>query len=139
MTRIAEHKHTSGLLTRIAVGENLFLWVILLATFSVVVVHLIFLTRFPTVLIDEPWYSNAAWTWLKEGRNFDTMHAGGRDHVVWPYIGNLPLVASFATFGLGLFQGRFISWLFGIVLLIATVLAGSKLYSRSSGFLAAFF
>jgi len=111
--------------------------ILFLACIAVVLFHLVTLTKFPIVFIDEPWYSNVAWNWLKEGVNFDSMHAESRPNAIWPYIGNLPLRISFDVFGLGLFQARLVSWIFGILLLILTALVGLKSYGIASGVLAA--
>ena len=125
-------------LDRFSKRSNAIVIVILcLACVIIIFVHLITLTKFPPVLIDEPWYANAAWSWLKTGKNFDTMHSIGRESVTWPYLGNIPLVVSFYFFGLGLLQARIISWLFGIFLLITTALVGRKLYGTLTGVLSA--
>jgi 4-amino-4-deoxy-L-arabinose transferase-like glycosyltransferase len=107
--------------------------IVCLACLAVIFYHLATLTHFPPVLIDEPWYSDVAWTWLNTGRNFDAMHTGGRDFAIWPYIGNLPLVISFYFFGPGLLQARIVSWVFGILLLVATALVGRRLYGTLTG------
>lgn len=112
------------------------------ATGLVMVAHLLFLVRYPPVLIDEPWYANAAWSWLQGQGNFDTMHAGvldqfGYEWLRWPLIGNAAWLVSFATLGLGLFQARFVSWLFGAGLLVATALVGRRSYGTVTGALAA--
>ena len=105
------------------------------------IVSLLFLVRYPSVFIDEPWTANAAWNWLTTGANFDSMHAGTRDQlgtsVGWPFLGNLPWVASFAIFGLGLFQARLVSWCFGLLLLLATVWVGWRSYGLLTGTLTA--
>jgi 4-amino-4-deoxy-L-arabinose transferase-like glycosyltransferase len=93
--------------------------------------HLAFLTRYPVVFIDEPWYANAQWSWLRAGTSFNSMNFD------WPCLGNLPWVASFAMFGLGLFQARLVSWCFGLLLLLATVWVGRRSYGLLTGGLAA--
>jgi 4-amino-4-deoxy-L-arabinose transferase-like glycosyltransferase len=115
--------------------------VFLLGTLTALVLfyQLINLTSYPPVFIDEPWYANAAWNWLKNGVNFDAMHAGAREDVIWPLIGNFPLLVSFATLGLGLFQARLVSWIFGVVLIIVTVIVGRRSYGNLSGYFAALF
>lgn len=110
---------------------------IIAATIAVLVLHYSSLTNYPPVFIDEPWYADAAWTWLTDGRNFDSMHAGTRDAVIWPRIGNLPLVASFSIFGLGLFQARLVSWIFGVLLLIAIYAVGRYKFGHLTGLAAA--
>jgi len=117
--------------------------VLVLATMLVMVSHLIFLTTYPQVFIDEPWDANVAWTWLKTGVNFDTIHRGvldqyGYEWVRWPYIGNSFWMMSFALLGLGLFQIRLVSWIFGCVLLLLVFLVGRRSYGALTGALAAF-
>ena len=111
-------------------------------TVVVMVIHLIYLTNTPPVFIDESWNANAAWNWLTTGNNFDDMHAGtldqyGHEWLRWPKLGNLPWRISFALFGLGLYQLRIVSWLFGGLLLLAMVLLAQRSYSRTAGLLAA--
>ncbi|GAB4544531.1 MAG: hypothetical protein Kow0063_38290 [Anaerolineae bacterium] len=113
-----------------------------LAIAAIEVSHLVFLTAYPPVFIDEAWNANAVWTWLKTGVNFDSMHAGtmdqyGYEWVRWPVIGNAPYLASLALLGIGLFQMRLVSWVFGLILLVAVVLVGRRSYSLATGVLAA--
>jgi 4-amino-4-deoxy-L-arabinose transferase-like glycosyltransferase len=112
------------------------------ATILVMVLYLPFLTRYPPLFIDESWNANTAWNWLQTGTNFDTIHAGTLDQygyawMRWPFLGNAPWLASFAIFGLGLFQARLVSWVFGVSLLLATVAAGRRNYSAITGALGA--
>ena len=123
--RIAKHKHTVVIV------------LLCIALIAIAVVHLATLTKFPPVFIDEPWYANVAWNWLTTGNNYDSIHAEARQAIVWPLIGNLPLLVSFATLGLGLFQARFVSWIFGVLLLGLTVVAGKQSYRVSTGLLGA--
>jgi 4-amino-4-deoxy-L-arabinose transferase-like glycosyltransferase len=109
---------------------------IVIVTMLVLAYQFTHLTRFPSVFIDEPWYANSAWNWLKNGVNYDSMHAGTRENVIWPFIGNVPMVVSFALLGLGLFQARLVSWIFGVILVVLTVLVGRKSFSNLSGLLA---
>lgn len=113
--------------------------IILVALVLVLATSLALLTKFPPVFIDEPWYANTAWNWLQMGSNIDPMHAEARPYAEWPYLGNLPLVGVFSLFGLGLFQARIVSWIFGILLLVATVITGRRSYSLISGMLGALF
>jgi 4-amino-4-deoxy-L-arabinose transferase-like glycosyltransferase len=128
---------TSSSRFRSVVNEKTLLLLIGGFTVLVLLIHFIFLTRYPPVFIDEPWYANVAWNWLKTGVNFDSMHAGAREDIVWPFIGNLPWLITFAAFGLGLFQARLVSWIFGIILVLMTFLVGRKSYSTATGVLAA--
>jgi 4-amino-4-deoxy-L-arabinose transferase-like glycosyltransferase len=119
-------------------------WIIIglvLITSVVVIASLVFLTKSPPVFIDEPWYSDAAWSITTKGINFESMSAGALDQwpaywVRWPLIGNLPLAAAFAVGGLGLFQARLASWLLGILLLVLVFALGRRLYSTLTAALA---
>ncbi len=116
---------------------------LVLMTIVVVIASLFFLTTYPPVFIDEPWYSNAAWNLVTKGTNFDSMFAGALDQwqpawVRWPFIGNLPLAAAFAIGGLGLFQARFSSWILGVILLVLVFALGRRLYNTLTGALATF-
>lgn len=107
-------------------------------------IHLLTLTTHPLVFIDEGWLSNASWTWLKTGVNFDSIHAGTLDQFGYKwlsrfFVGEAPYVLSFGIFGLGLFQARLVAWFFGGILLLATVLAGRRLYNLTVGLLASVF
>lgn len=116
--------------------------VLSLATIIVLALHLLSLTRYPIVFIDEPWYANASWNWLTKGVNADSMHAGtpnpgGYGWLYWPFLGNLPEVLLFAALGPGLFQARLAAWLFGIILVVATALVGRQNAGMGNGALAA--
>lgn len=117
---------------------------LLLATAVTLSVSLVFLTRYPVVFIDEPWYSDVAWNLVTTGVDFDTMHAGALDQwpdswVRWPLIGNLPFAGAFTLFGLGLFQARITSWAFGVLLVGAVFVLGRRLYDNIAAALAALF
>lgn len=106
--------------------------------------HLLTLTIHPRVFIDEAWISNASWTWLTTGVNFDSMHAGVLDQFGYEwlnrfFVGQAPYVISFGLFGLGLFQARLVAWFFGAVLLFSTVMAARRLHGLTVGLLAAVF
>jgi 4-amino-4-deoxy-L-arabinose transferase-like glycosyltransferase len=112
------------------------------ALLAIMTAHLATLVMLPQVYIDEPWQSNAAWTWLTTGVNFDSIHSGALDQFGWPgvrrpMLGGLPWVLVFAGGGLGLFQARFVSWMFGLATLALTVVIGRQLYSLGAGLLAA--
>jgi len=113
-----------------------------IATCLVMVSYLVFLTTYPIVFIDEPWNSNTAWTWLQTGVSFDAIHTGtldqfGYEWIRASYLGTMPWVISFAVFGLGLFQARLVSWVFGIILLLLLVEVGRRNYNLMAGVLAA--
>lgn len=119
--------------------DRLTIFLLMGATALVALIGLLFLTKFPPVFVDEPWYANTAWNWLQTGANIDPMHASARPFAEWPYLGNMPMVLSFALFGVGLAQARFVSWCFGLVLLLATAATGRRLYGSTSGWLGALF
>ncbi len=115
---------------------------LLVSILLVMIAHLLTLTVYPRVFIDEGWLSNAAWTWLNTGINFDAMHTGTLDQFGYPwvarfFVGQAPYVLSFGLLGLGVFQARLVSWFFGLVLLFATVQAGRQTYGLTTGLLAA--
>ncbi len=116
---------------------------LLAAALAVVMLfHLLTLTRYPRVFIDESWLANSSWTWLNTGANYETLHHEvfgqfGYEWIVRFFLGELPYVAAYSVFGLGLFQTRLVAWLFGGALLALTVLLGRRLYSLNTGLLAA--
>ena len=106
--------------------------------------HLITLTTYPPVFVDESWNSNSAWTWLRTGNHFDSIHTGPLDQYGYqwvrrPLLGDLPWVVIFAQFGLGLFQARFVSWIFGCLLLLVVGRIGWRLYGSLTGLTSALF
>lgn len=130
--------HLKITLARVISVEATLVLTIGIAVLLVEIFHLVFLTTYPPVFIDESWYANTAWNWLNNGVNFDSMHAGALDQlgyewVRWPYIGNAVWVASFAILGLGLLQARLVSWVFGLILLMAIFWVGRRAYGLVSG------
>lgn len=104
--------------------------------------HLLTLTIYPSVFIDEGWLANTTWSWLKTGINFDTIHAGvldqfGYEWVTDNFLGQMPYVLMYNFFGLGLFQARLVSWIFGVILIVATILVCRRCYSLRTGLVAA--
>lgn len=98
------------------------------------------LTKYPAVFIDESWNSNAAWNWLRTGVNVDSMHSGtldqfGYEWISRSYLGGLPWVVAFKLAGVGLFQARAVSFLFGVTLLLAAILIGFKCFGLHTGLL----
>lgn len=125
-------------------SRRILVLVLLLATAASLVVSLAFLTRYPFVFIDEPWYADVAWNLARTGVSFDTMHTGALDQwpdswVRWPLVGNLPLAGAFTLFGLGLFQARITSWILGVFLVGAVFVLGRRLYDSVAGALAALY
>lgn len=119
-------------------------WVLIIAIVVVMVTHLFTLEKSPPVFVDEAWLSNAAWTWLKTGVNFDAMHTGVLDQFGYQwvsrfFVGEAPYMLSFGILGLGIFQARLVSWVFGIVLILATIQVSRRTYGLTTGLLAALF
>ncbi len=108
-----------------------------LACVAAALFHLATLANNPPIFIDEAWYANTAWHWLTSGENTDTLHAGTPVELRFPFIGDLPYVISFASLGLGLFQARLVSWIFGVILLVLTLMAARQSYGPIAGGLAA--
>ena len=117
-------------------------WGLIVAIIVIMLFHLLMLTKYPLPFIDEGWMANASWTWLTTGENFDAFHTGTLDQFenpwVWRYyLGQLPFVLSYSTFGLGFFQTRLVSWVFGATLLLATAGVARRLYRPVTGWIAA--
>ncbi len=120
-------------------------WVNGLGLIAIIVImlgHLLFLTRVPTVFVDEGWYANSTWYWLKTGVNRDPIFGDVFDQFGSPwvrgyFIGQFPWYLTFATLGLGFFQARLTSWILAAGLLVAVVFLGRQLYSTRAGILAA--
>lgn len=108
-----------------------------LACVAAALFHLANLAKTPPIFIDEAWYANTSWHWLTSGENMDTLHEGTPVVLRFPYIGDLPYVISFASLGLGLYQARLVSWIFGVLLLFMTFIAARQSYGAMAGGLAA--
>ncbi len=116
---------------------TLFLLLVGVTVILVMASHLVFLTKYPPVFIDEPWYANVAWNWLQTGGNFDPMHMASRGPVQWGYLANFPWLLSFATLGLGLLQMRLPAWIAGVLLVGTTAWAGRRNYGGPTATVAA--
>ena len=135
-------QHSISILGSTVQMQTLINGIMILALGIIMSMNIAFLTKAPPVFIDEAWNANTAWNWLETGNNFDSMHAGtldqfGHEWLRWPKLGNLPWRISFAAFGLGLFQARVVSWVFGCLLLLGVILAGKRTYGLTTGLLAA--
>ena len=116
---------------------------ILLGMYVVVffLMHLYSLDKAPNaVFFDEPWLSDAALQFLKNGRFgysvFGDLYGLDKD-VGW---GNIHLFAEammFKLFGFGLYQARLVSFLSGLLLIWFIYLLGKKLYDRKTGIMSA--
>jgi len=77
---------------------------------------------FPRVWMDEPWYTQNAWTYIQQGTFGNPMFSGlyglEKSNVVYGRIYLLAAAASFSLFGLGYRQARLPSLLWGVLALI---------------------
>lgn len=116
---------------------------ILLGVYGAVffLMHLYCLDKAPNpVYLDEPWLSDAALQFLKNGRFGFSIFGDlyGLDKDVG--FGNIHLFAEammFKLFGFGLYQARLVSFLSGLLLIWFTYLLGKKLYDRKTGIMSA--
>lgn len=125
----------SRAMRKILCGLSLGLYLLLF-----VVLNLYLLDQHPLVNVDEPWFSDAAFNFVRTGHFTPTMFNGmhynleGKYHW-WLY--QLPLAAVFKMFGFGLYQARFLSFLSGVIALSLLFLLGKQLYNSQVGILAA--
>jgi 4-amino-4-deoxy-L-arabinose transferase-like glycosyltransferase len=123
-------------------NESSLHWVMIGAIALISAVHFLTLTVYPSVFIDEGWLANTSWSWLQTGVAFDRIHQGvldqfGYQWVTEVFLGQFPYLVAYNFLGVGLFQTRLVSWLFGVLLLLATAQVGTRLYNRGTGLLAA--
>ncbi len=123
-------------------GETHLKWLLIISIIVIMGVHFLSLTTYPPAFIDEGWLANTSWDWLNTGIAFDRIHAGvldqyGHEWVTENFLGQLPFLIAYRFLGLGLWQTRFVAWLFGCILLFATVQVGRRLYSLNTGLFAA--
>ena len=126
-----------------AKGRSKLIIYILLGVYGVVffLMHLYSLDMAPNpVQMDEPWLSDAALQFLKNGRFgfsiFGDLFSLDKD----VGYGNIHLFAEammFKLFGFGLYQARLVSFLSGLLLIWFTYLLGKKLYDRRTGIMSA--
>jgi 4-amino-4-deoxy-L-arabinose transferase-like glycosyltransferase len=107
----------------------------------VVTIHLINLTKYPPVMLDESWSANCDWNFLTTGKNLDKIHDGvpsliHEGFTTFNFIGRIPYIASFSVLGLGLFQARLPSFVFSLILLGALFFVGCKSYQTLTGLIA---
>jgi len=115
-------------------------WLLVGAVVIFLLAHLPFLVAWPAVNGDEGREANAFWVAsgvdpsaqsLDPIFQHDPLYKGG--------LQSLTTGLSFRFLGLGLFQGRLVSLLWGGALLIMTFLAGRRLYGPTAGYLAVLF
>jgi hypothetical protein len=111
---------------------------------AIALLHLLSLMRFPPPFVDEAWLTSRAWAFLSTGRAFGPLDSGigERFDGYWTY--NSWLTTWIHSLGLrltdtpSLFATRLVSLLFGLLLLIAIYVIGSRLGGRRLGLLSAF-
>jgi len=124
-------------------GRAKLLMYLLLGVYGAVFVlmHLYSLDKAPNAVnVDEPWLSDAALQFLKNGRFGYSVFGDlfGLDKDVG--FGNIHLFAEammFKLFGFGLYQARLVSFLSGLCLIWVTYLLGKRLYDRRTGVMSA--
>lgn len=113
--------------------------VIVIATY--VVVGLFTLARVPIVGLDEPMYTQPAWSLATRGSfgmsMFPGLHGLDRDNVVFGRIYEGAVAVSFKLLGLGPWQARLPSFMAGLAVLGLTYLLGRRLWDARAGAYAA--
>ena len=115
---------------------------LLLANGVILVLSLALLRRFPPVFVDEAWNANRAWTWLQTGVNAGSMDFGGWEHLAgywhfYPLLPSILLASLMRVWGVSLIPLRFLSWSFGVLLLVSVYsIVRSLSGTRRSGLLA---
>src|SRR5262245_30636104 len=103
------------------------------------VLNLYLLDQQPIVTVDEPWYSDAAFTFTRTGHFTPTMFNGMHYNLEGKYhwsVRELLLAVVFKIFGFGVYQARFLSFLSGVIALLLLFLLGKQLYNAQVGILA---
>jgi len=103
---------------------------------AVTLVGLASLLRTPAPFIDEGWFASRAWAFIHTGQNFGSMDRGVFDRYdgYWTYFPWLPTFfqsLAFRALGLSLFSLRLASFVFGMVLVLATYVIADRLAGRS--------
>lgn len=112
---------------------------IVVATY--VAIGLFTLARMPIVWLDEPLYTQPAWSLVTRGSlgmpMFSGLHGFDQDNVVFGRIHLGAAAASFKLLGLGPFQARLPSFLAGLAVIYLTYLLGRSLWNARAGVFAA--
>jgi 4-amino-4-deoxy-L-arabinose transferase-like glycosyltransferase len=99
--------------------------------------HFATLSRFPPVWMDEPWYTQPAWSFATEGTFAEPMFEGLYGHeisnVAYGRIYLATAALFFRLFDVGVYQARTPSLLCGLVTLALTYLVGRKLWRARTG------
>jgi 4-amino-4-deoxy-L-arabinose transferase-like glycosyltransferase len=103
--------------------------------------NLVTLLQYPVVSVDEGWNANRSWGLLQTGRAFGTMDAGPYENfpgywTFYPWTGAWLHSLSMSVFGPDLFSIRFVSFIFGAVLLLSIYVLGKQLYDSAVGLIA---
>lgn len=112
---------------------------IVVATY--VAIGLFTLARMPIVWLDEPLYTQPAWSLVTRGSlgmpMFPGLHGLDQDNVVFGRIYLGAIAVSFKLLGLGPFQARLPSFLAGLAVIYLTYLLGRRLWNARAGVFAA--
>src|SRR3990172_8003814 len=106
-----------------------------------IAIGLISLARVPIVWLDEPLYTQPAWSLVTNGSlgmpMFSGLHGFDQDNVIFGRIHLGAVAASFKLLGLGPFQARLPSFLAGLAVIYLTYLLGRRLWNARAGVVAA--
>ena len=112
---------------------------IVVATY--VAIGLFTLARMPIVWLDEPLYTQPAWSFVTNGSfgmtMFPGLHGLDQTNVVFGRIYLGYIAVSFKLLGLGPFQARLPSFVAGLVVIYLTYLLGRRLWNARAGVFAA--
>jgi 4-amino-4-deoxy-L-arabinose transferase-like glycosyltransferase len=113
----------------------------LVAVVAYVLVGLVTLSHVPLVWMDEPWYTQPAWSFATNGTfaqpMFPGLHGLDVSNVAYGRIYLAAVAAVFKVFGVGPFQARLISFVAGLFVIGITYLIGRRLWDASAGVIAA--
>lgn len=117
---------------------------LLIALLAAVCFHIVTLSSYPTVFVDEVWLISRAWAWLRTGVNFGPLDAGVFDKQLegygtfFPIIPTLLLSVFVHWFGLAMRWLRLLPLLCGFGLLVASFsIAHQSSASKRCGLIAA--
>ena len=106
-----------------------------------IAIGLISLARVPIVWLDEPLYTQPAWSLVTNGSlgmpMFSGLHGFDQDNVIFGRIHLGAVAASFKLLGLGPFQARLPSFLAALAVIYLTYLLGRRLWNARAGVFAA--
>jgi 4-amino-4-deoxy-L-arabinose transferase-like glycosyltransferase len=112
-----------------------------IAIATYVAIGLLTLARMPIVWLDEPWYTQPAWSFVTNGSfgmpMFAGLHGLDQDNVAFGRIYLGGIAVSFKLLGLGPFQARLPSFVAGLAVIYLTYLLGRRLWNARAGVFAA--